>query len=231
MLDVADRLSIDRARETVETRLGGEGLDGLVNNAGIAVAGPLEHLPVDAFRRQLEVNVVGQLACTQAFLPLLRRAAGRIVFMGSIAGRMTFPFLGPYSASKFALEAIADAWRVELQPWGIFVSLVEPGSIATPIWKKSSAAADALEPADRAAMMQQYGEALAAMRKEAAETARRGIPPDVVARAVEHALTAGVPRTRYLIGTDARVRALVAQFVPDRLRDWLITRAMHLPRR
>jgi NAD(P)-dependent dehydrogenase (short-subunit alcohol dehydrogenase family) len=231
MLDVADRLSIDRARKTVETRLGEEGLDGLVNNAGIAVVGPLEHLPVDAFRRQLEVNVVGQLACTQAFLPLLRRAAGRVVFMGSIAGRMTLPFLGPYSASKFALEAIADAWRVELQPWGILVSLVEPGSIATPIWKKSSAAADALEPADRAAMMQQYGEALAAMRKEAAETARRGISPDVVGRAVEHALTAGVPRTRYLIGTDARVRALVAQFVPDRLRDWLITRALHLPRR
>jgi NAD(P)-dependent dehydrogenase (short-subunit alcohol dehydrogenase family) len=231
MLDVADRLSIDRARETVETRLGEEGLDGLVNNAGIAVVGPLEHLPVDAFRRQLEVNVVGQLACTQAFLPLLRRATGRVVFMSSIAGRMTLPFLGPYSASKFALEAIADAWRVELQPWGIFVSLVEPGSVATPIWKKGSAAADALEPADRAAMMQQYGEAMTAVRKGAAETARRGISADVVARAVEHALTAGVPRTRYLIGTDARVRALMAQFVPDRLRDWLITRAMHLPRR
>ncbi len=229
IIDVTDRDSIEHARESIEKGLGADALDGLVNNAGIAVTGPLEHLPIDGFRRQLEVNVVGQLACTQAFLPLLRRAGGRIVFMGSIAGRISVPFLGPYSASKFALEAIADAWRVELQPWGIFVSLIEPGTIATPIWTKGREAADALRSNMPPAAIERYAAAIAAMRKAAASTARRGDPPDVVARAVEHALTARSPRTRYLVGTDARVRALIAQFVPDRWRDRLITRAMKLP--
>ena len=228
IIDVADGGSIDRAREAIETRLGGEGLDGLVNNAGIAVTGPLEHLPVADFRRQLEINVIGQLACTQAFLPFLRRARGRIVFMGSISGRMAVPFLGPYSASKFALEAIADAWRVELKPFGILVSLVEPGSIATPIWRKGGEAATAMM-ARMPAAVDQYREAIAAMRSATAKTAHRGIPPDAVAAAVEHALTAPRPKTRYLVGADARLGAVIAQF-PDRLRDWLITRSMRLPR-
>ena len=229
IIDVADAASIERARVEVTGALGSAGLDALVNNAGIAVAGPLELLPIDALRTQFEVNVIGQVAVTQAFLPLLRRATGRVVFMGSIGGRFATPFLGPYSASKFALEAITDSLRVELAQWGIHVSIVEPGSIATPIWNKSAEAAETLRaqfnPADGA----DYGPALAAMREAAAATARRGEPASRVADAVRHAIEASPPRTRYLVGRDARIRAWLVRIVPDRLRDRLVTRALKLP--
>ena len=132
-LDVTDAAQIDAATAAV-----GPELDGLVDNAGIAVAAPLELVPLDELRRQLEVNVVGQIAVLQAVLPALRRARGRVVLMGSIGGRSALPFLGPYAASKHALEALADSLRVELRPFGLAVSIVEPGSIATPIWRKGA---------------------------------------------------------------------------------------------
>lgn len=230
-LDVADAESIAAARSKVETALDGAGLHGLVNNAGIAVAGPLEHVPIEAFRRQLEVNVTGQVAVTQAFLPLIRLGHGRIVFMGSIGGRLSTPFLAPYSASKFALEAIADALRVEVQPWGVGVSIVEPGSIATPIWTKSAFDTSLLS-ADRIeAMQRDYGAAINAFRSAAESTGARGLPPDTVAAAVEHALVGGSPRTRYVVGRDARIQIALRRWVPDRLRDRLLTRALKLPRR
>lgn len=231
VVDVTDAALIARARAVIEQQLGGAGLDGLVNNAGVAVAAPLEHVPIDAFRRQLEVNVVGQLAVTQAMLPLIRLARGRIVFMGSIAGRMAVPFLGPYAASKFALEALTDALRLEVQPWGIHVSVLEPGSVSTPIWQKGVDAADELRSKLPTGAIEDYGGAMEAIRHVAEKTSRRGIPADTVARAVEHALTARVPKTRYLVGGDARFRALLMSFVPDRLRDRLITRSMRLPPR
>jgi NAD(P)-dependent dehydrogenase (short-subunit alcohol dehydrogenase family) len=231
LIDVTDHGTIAAARADVERTAGVDGLDGLVNNAGVAVAAPLEYVPIDELRRQFEVNVTGQIAVTQAFLPLLRQARGRVVFMGSIGGRMSVPFLAPYCASKFALEAIADSMRVELQPWGIHVALIEPGSIATPIWDKSGTAADAIREKLPLSAMEHYGEAIAAMRHAAAETGRRGIPADAVARAVEHALTAERPRTRYLVGRDARIRGVLAAFIPDRIRDRLVTAAMKLPRR
>lgn len=230
-IDVTDGASVLEARARIERDVGSDGLDGLVNNAGIAVAAPLEYVPLDEFRRQLEVNVTGQIAVTQAFLPILRRARGRVVFMGSIGGRMSVPFLAPYCASKFALEAIADALRVELQPWGIRVAIIEPGSIATPIWEKSGGDADAMRAKLPAAVMEHYGEAITAMRRAAAQTGRRGIPAEHVARAVEHALTAAHPRTRYLVGRDARIRAVLAALIPDRVRDRIVTGAMKLPGR
>lgn len=227
-LDVTDAGSIESARREVLSSLGGRGLDGLVNNAGVVVAGPLEYLPIDAIRRQFEVNVIGQIAVMQAFLPMLRVARGRVVLMGSISGRMATPFLGPYGASKFALEALADALRVELRPWGIDVVLLEPGSIATPIWKKGEeeAAAMIAQLGDRAE--QDYGVAMRAMRDAAAATGRRGIPPDTVAAVVEQALTVARPRARYLIGRDARIQALI-RILPDRVRDRLLARALKLP--
>src|SRR5581483_3387516 len=130
-LDVTDDGSIAAVRV--------DELHALVNNAGVAVSMPIEFLPLDELRRQLEVNVVGQVAVTQAFLPALRSTRGRIVNVGSIAGRSALPFLGAYAASKHALEAITDALRVELQPFGIHVAIVEPGTIATPIWQKGAA--------------------------------------------------------------------------------------------
>jgi NAD(P)-dependent dehydrogenase (short-subunit alcohol dehydrogenase family) len=231
VVDVTDSESIARAREAIEQQLGGEGLDGLVNNAGIAVAAPLEHVPLDDFRRQLEVNVVGQLALTQAMLPLIRLVRGRIIFMGSIAGRMAVPFLGPYAASKFALEALADALRVEVQPWGIQVSVLEPGSVSTPIWQKGVAAAEQLQSKLPGHALEGYAGAMEAVRHAAATSSRRGIPAEAVALAVEHALTARAPKTRYLVGRDARLQALLAALVPDRVRDRLITRSMRLPPR
>jgi NAD(P)-dependent dehydrogenase (short-subunit alcohol dehydrogenase family) len=229
-LDVTDEASIASARGEVERALAGRGLDGLVNNAGIAVAGPLEFLPLEELRRQLDINVVGQIAVTQAFLPLIRRARGRIVNMGSIGGRMSTAFLGPYDASKFAMEALTDSLRGELRPWGIDVSIVEPGSIATPIWDKSTRAARDLEARMGPEVRRYYGEAIDAMYAFADETARRGVPPQKVADAVAHAIRAKRPRTRYVVGTDARIQSVVAKIVPDRVRDVLIERQVKLPR-
>lgn len=216
LLDVTDEEAIRRAAAAVEEAVGG-GLDGLVNNAGMAVPGPLAFLPVEALRRQLEVNVTGQLAVTQALLPLLRRARGRLVFVGSIGGRNVLPFAGAYCASKFALEAITDALRMELKADGIAVSLLEPGGIATPIWSKAVAADLPPEAVAR------YGPSLDAMQEAVARTATQGLPPETVARVVHRALTARRPRTRYLIGRMAYLR-LALQLLPDRLRDTLLLR-------
>ncbi len=225
---MTDADSIEQALAATWRVLDGAGLDALVNNAGVAVAGPLELLPLDAVRRQLEVNVIGQLAVTQAFLPLIRQATGRIVFMGSIGGVMATPFLGPYCASKFALEGLVDALRIELRPWGIHVAIIEPGSIATPIWSKSDSDAEALR-ARRRAGDADYTTAIAALREAAAATGRRGAPASIVADAVLHAAASPSPKTRYVVGRDARVRAVLGRLIPDRLRDRLIVRALKLP--
>jgi NAD(P)-dependent dehydrogenase (short-subunit alcohol dehydrogenase family) len=209
LLDVTDPEAIGRLRV--------DRLDGLVNNAGIAVAAPLEDLPVAELRRQLEVNVVGQLAVTQALLPALRAAHGRVVLVGSIAGRSALPFLGAYAISKFALEAMADSLRLELRPDGIDVSLVEPGTIATPIWTKPQPLADAVS--------ERYRPRVEAFRTHAAARAAKAAPADRVAQAVEHALTASRPKTRYLVGRDARIRAAIER-LPDRLRDRVLSRAL-----
>lgn len=220
-LDVTDARSITCAAQSVAAGVGREGIVGLVNNAGIAVAGPLEFLPSDELRRQLEVNVVGQVSVTQALLPLLRRARGRIVNMGSISGLLALPFTGAYAASKHALEALTDALRVELAPWGIHVSIIEPGIVATPIWETSERDADRMMKRYPAAAFEYYGSVIDMARKTARHGATHGLPPDAVARVVEHALTARRPKTRYLVGRDARIRAAL-RFLPDRMRDRLI---------
>ncbi|CUS39469.1 Retinol dehydrogenase [Candidatus Nitrospira nitrosa] len=229
LLDVTDLPSIQRSRAIVSERCGASGLYGLVNNAGIAVPAPLEAIPLADFRRQLEVNVIGQLAVTQAFLPLIRQARGRIVNMGSIAGRSTIPMMGAYSASKFALEAMTDALRLEVQPWGIQVSIIEPGAITTPIWTKSAEDAAGREAVMGTDLRRLYEPTVAAVRKVVEEAAKRAIPADVVAKAVEHALTAPVPKTRYLVGTDAKIRAFIGQILPDRIMDRLLTAVLKLP--
>ncbi len=229
-LDVTDEPSIARSVEAVQLVLGEKGLGGLVNNAGIVVGSPLEVIPLSHLRKQLEVNVIGQIAVTQAFLPLLRRGRGRIVNMGSIAGRGTIPLLGPYSASKYALEALTDALRMELQPWGIQVSIIEPGAIATPIWEKSAKEAEGLEASVSAEAKALYGEAVIRIREAIAQAAQRAIAPDAVVRAVHHALTASRPRTRYLVGSDAKLRAWMVKWLPDRIQDTLLVWALKYPR-
>jgi NAD(P)-dependent dehydrogenase (short-subunit alcohol dehydrogenase family) len=222
-LDVADERSIRAAVEEVADAVGGSGLSGLVNNAGITVIGSLEVLPISELRCQLEVNVVGQVAVTQAFLPLIREGdVGPIVNMGSITGRLSFPFGGPYSSSKSALAVLTDSLRVELKPWGIPVSLVEAGNVQTPIWDKHVQSVRellaGLPPEDRAL----YENALAADLRMIWRISKRGSPAGEVAQAVVHALTASRPKSRYVVGSGARPLAALTKFLPDRLRDLLI---------
>jgi NAD(P)-dependent dehydrogenase (short-subunit alcohol dehydrogenase family) len=220
LLDVTDAEQIGAAAAEVDE------LHGLVNNAGIALAGPLELIPVDELRHQLEVNLVGQIAVTQAFLPTLRRARGRVVFMGSIAGKSALPFLGPYAASKHGLEAVADSLRVELRPFGIHVSIVEPGTIKTPIWTRSAARADELiEQLQDGRLEQLYGDRITRFRQLAMKRGAAGAPADAVAEVVVDALTADRPRTRYLVGRDAKLRAGFER-LPDRLRDRIYERVL-----
>lgn len=216
LLDVTDPAAIVAAASRVEK------LDGLVNNAGIVVASPLEYLPLDELRRQLEVNVVGQLAVTQAVLEPLRAARGRIVNITSIGGRFASPFLGPYVASKFAMEGMSDSLRRELRPFGIDVAIIEPGSIATEIWDKGQRDASALLEGMSPRARELYGKRLGRAQKLARRTAGHAIPPDRAARAIEHALTASRPRTRYVVGADARIQLLLERALPDRWLDRLL---------
>ena len=219
LIDVVDQASIGAARTTIDRAVGDAGLAGLVNNAGISVGGPLEFVPLADLRRQFDVNVVGQVAVTQAFLPLVRRAGGRIVNIGSACGRVATPFLAPYSMSKYALEAFTDALRRELQPWGIGVSIVEPGVIATPIWNKGLAAARATFDAMPEPAHQLYQQAFASAQAATVALCEAATPAGEVAKAVRHALTAARPRTRYLVGRDARQAARAAWLLPDRMLD------------
>lgn len=230
-LDVTDRQSIARAARDVEEALDGEGLLGLVNNAGIGIGAPLEFIDLDELRRQLEVNVIGPVAVTQAFLSQVRTRRGRIVNVGSIGGRIAQPIMGPYNASKYALEALSDSLRMELGAWGIHVSLVEPGAIATAIWEKTDAYAEQMIPALGARAGELYGDAIGAVLDTARMLSKRAIAPEAVSRAIFHALTARRPRTRYLVGADARAEALLARFLPDRARDAVLMRIMKYPRR
>jgi len=225
MLDVTNGEQISAAAGRIGAEVGESGLDGLVNNAGVAVPGPLETLPIDDFKRQIAVNLTAQVAVTQAMLPAVRNARGRIVFITSIGGLMAFPMFGAYHAAKFGLEAVGDVFRQELRPWGIKVAVVEPGSIATPIWERGDAEVDAIAARAGAAHADLYGEAAAAFREVARKTGERGIPPERVAVKIEHALSARRPRTRYLVGADAHGQAFAGRFLPDRLVDWIVARA------
>jgi NAD(P)-dependent dehydrogenase (short-subunit alcohol dehydrogenase family) len=226
IIDVTDQGSIDAAVKVVGEATDG-GLHGLVNNAGVTVSGPLEYLPIEDLRKQLEINVIGQIAVTQAFLPLIRTGLGRIVNIGSVAGRApSAPLLGPYAASKMAMEALTDSLRTELMRFHIPVSIIEPGSIATPIWDKAGDDFDHLVSVMPEEGMERYGKLIESGRKIAAAAGRGGIPPEKVAKAVEHALSSRRPKTRYLIGKDAWVRAHVEALLPDKVRDRAVARVL-----
>jgi NAD(P)-dependent dehydrogenase (short-subunit alcohol dehydrogenase family) len=225
-IDVTDAGQIAAAADLINEEAGDAGLDALVNNAGIAVLSPLETISIDDFRRQIEVNLTAQVAVTQAMLPAVRRATGRVVFVSSIGGRMALPFGGPYHAAKFGIEAVADCLRQELRPWGIEVAVIEPGSVDTPIWKRGERIADDLSSRAPAAQEQLYGRTIERFRVAVKRTADRGIEPDKVAVAIEHALTSRRPHTRYLFGADARAQALGRRLLPDRAFDRLVARVM-----
>ncbi len=221
-LDVTDPDSIAAAKDELDER----GLRGLVNNAGIAVSGPIEFVPLDELRRQLEVNLVGQVAVTQAFMPNIREPKGRIVNVSSIGGRIALPLVGPYAASKFGLEAVSDALRRELRPWGIHVSLIEPGAVITPIWDKGRETASRLEDEMGEQARSRYGKLAARIRAETEKIPERGVEPDAVAKAIEHALTAPRPKLRYVVGRDAKTRLKIKALVGERRFDALVARTL-----
>jgi NAD(P)-dependent dehydrogenase (short-subunit alcohol dehydrogenase family) len=228
MLDVLDADAIASAAERIGAEPGG--LDGLVDNAGTAVAGPLEALPIEDFRRQLELNLTAQLAVAQGMLPAIRTARGRIVLISSMGGRVALPMTGAYHASKFGLEGLGDALRQELAPWGIKVVLVEPGSIDTPIWSTGEKDADRIFEGASPRMRDLYGGMVERYRQVVKDTAERGVPPEKVAARIEHALEVRRPRARYLVGMDAQVMARLKPLLPTPAFDALVARAMKFPK-
>jgi NAD(P)-dependent dehydrogenase (short-subunit alcohol dehydrogenase family) len=227
LLDLTDPEAIAAAA----TRIGIEpgGLDGLVDNAGVAVPGPLETMPIEDFRRQIELNLTAQLAVTQAMLQAIRTARGRIVLITSLGGRVALPFTGAYHAAKFGLEAVGDSLRQELAPWGLRVVIVEPGSIDTPIWARGEASAEA-SLAGSPRMQELYGAAIERYRRVIRDTAERGIPPEKVAAKIQVALESRRPRTRYLVGLDAQIQGRLMPLLPTRLVDRIVAGFMRFPK-
>ena len=227
LLDVTNHAQISTARDTIDAACGDRGLDALVNNAGVAIAAPVEFVPVQELRQQFDVNVFGLVDVTQTFIPLLRKAKGRIINIGSIAGRITTPLMSPYCASKHAVEAITDALRLELHPWGIQVSVIEPGVVATPIWEKGTA-----QMQERLATMPRealdlYDPFIRAFRRVVKGMSRRAMPPEDVVNAVRHALESRKPRPRYVVGRDAKVRLFLQSLLPRRWMDGIIHRFLN----
>jgi NAD(P)-dependent dehydrogenase (short-subunit alcohol dehydrogenase family) len=217
LLDLAEPDTLGPACAEVLDRADGK-LVALVNNAGMNVSGVFEALAMEEWRTQFEVNLFGHLAITQALLPALIANRGRVVTVGSIGGRMSLPYLAPYSASKFAVRAWMDALRGELAPQGVRAVLVEPGAIATPLWQKGTETAheriDALSPEMRA----RYGRYMNGAFHTAEMAERHAIPAERCAKVIERAITARRPKGRYLVGPDARIQALIA-ILPTRLFD------------
>jgi len=224
LLDVTDQESIAATRTRIAERVGAQGLRGLVNNAGIGVGGVLEFVRLEDLRQVLEVNVTGQVVVTQAMLPLLRSGTGRIVFTSSDNGRWAPPYMGPYAASKFALEAVGDALRLELRRSKIPVSIIEPGSIKTSIWDKGLDEVDELDLPQESESL--YGDVPTILRNALEQGKRNAIPAERVADAIHHALTARRPKTRYRVGRDARAMIVLRAILPDRAFDSVVSRAM-----
>ncbi len=228
LLDVTQQSDIDATAAYIGGMVGDGGLHGLFNNAGIGIGGPLEFLPAGMILQQFQVNVFGAIAVTQSFLPLVRRARGRILFTSSNSGFWCEPFLSVYGGTKHALEAIGDSLRVELRPWGIHVALIEPGIIKTPIWDKarqSAANASGLLPEEA---LKLYAAPLEALRRMVQEPPAIAASPRRVALAAQHALESCRPRTRYRVGIDSRIQFYLRRVLTDRMRDRLAMMIMGL---
>jgi NAD(P)-dependent dehydrogenase (short-subunit alcohol dehydrogenase family) len=223
-LDITDAGDVAAVVKTIDAAVGRAGLRAVVNNAGVARGGPLEYLPLDDWRLQFEINVIGQVAVTQAVLPLLRLARGTIVFIGSTSGRISTPLMGPYGASKHAMEAIAESLRHELHDAGIRVALVEPGAVKTAIWDKGRALADEVEKSLPGEAAERYAGHIKAVRKGIEDQERVGIAPSAVAAVVLKAIESPRPRARYLVGRDALAIGVASRFLPDRVRDVLVAK-------
>ncbi len=227
-LDVTDQDTISATLQKVMEISEESGLAGLVNNAGIVIPCPSAFLPLEYWRNIFEINVLGAVAVTQAFLPLLVKGRGRVVNMSSISGRIAYPLMGPYAASKFALEAISDALRLELLPWGIKLSIIEPGPIKTPIWDKGFENQTSFQKLIPDWAQKKYKIPIEKFLAHARQSAKNAAPPEVVAYAVQHALTAKKPKTRYPIGRGVRFYTTFFRIMPDWIRDRIIAKASGL---
>jgi NAD(P)-dependent dehydrogenase (short-subunit alcohol dehydrogenase family) len=227
VFDVTDAVAVQAAAGQVEAALAGATLAGLVNNAGIAVAGPLLYLPVDEFRQQLEVNLTGVVIATQAFGPLLgagvpaRRDPGRIVNISSVGGKTANPFMAPYNVSKFGLEGLSESLRRELLPFGVDVVVVAPGAVATPIWDK----ADQVDVSRYANTP--YAAALERIRAYMLQLGRTGLPPERIGQVIHHALTAPKPKVRYTVAPDM-FQVWMGEHLPKRMLDGIVGKRLGL---
>ncbi len=224
MLDVTNDEQIAAAAEHIKGATGEDGLYGLVNNAGVSINCPVEVFPMADFRRQFEVNLFGQLAVTQAMLPTLRTARGRIINISSIGGKFSPKFLGAYAGSKHALEAMSDSLRMELMPWGMHVVSILPGAIKTPLWQASMQTADRIRSQISPEQLSLYRDEIEKGRPTWESIGENGIPPEAVAQAVQKALTATHPRSRYLVGNDAKFIYYAFRFLPERAKANLLYR-------
>lgn len=228
-LDVTNQDSINDAFNKIFEIIENNGLYSLVNNAGIAVAGPLEFLPIERLRQQLEINVIGQIAITQKLLPLIRKGQGRIINISSIAGFTAFPFKGAYAASKFAVEGFSDSLRRELKPWKIPVCIIEPGVIKTPIWEKSINLVEDIVEEMPLEAEKYYGSVYKNLLcRTMKRVENKGASPEEVAKAILHALTSKKPKARYLVGKDAYFLRYFLTKLPDKIVDSFICKRVGL---
>jgi NAD(P)-dependent dehydrogenase (short-subunit alcohol dehydrogenase family) len=228
IMDIVDYESVKRGAREIEKMLGGAGLDALFNNAGISIQGPMEIIPIEMFEQQIRVNVFGHLFVTQTFLPLIRRARGNIVFMSSESGRVTIPLVGPYSSSKFALEAVANALRVELLPAKVRVSLVEAATIKTPMWEKIDTTTEKFLSSISRPAKDLYRAELDTLIYFPRKQAATGIPMKKVVRVILRALQTRGHRARYVVGWEAWLFIIMHKVFPTRLVDWVSSKAMRL---
>jgi NAD(P)-dependent dehydrogenase (short-subunit alcohol dehydrogenase family) len=228
LIDLADPDTIGPACKEVLERADGN-LVALINNAGINVSGPFETLGLEEWRRQFEVNLFGHVAITSALLPALIENRGRIITVGSIGGRMSLPFLSPYTSSKFAVRGWIDSLRIELAPQGVKAVLIEPGAIATPLWSKGIAAVDAHLADLTEDQTRRYAAQMDGARKAAAMAERHAIAPERCAKVIERALTSPRPKGRYIVGPDAHLQAGIAA-LPTRALDTVTRLATRQPR-
>ena len=224
MLDVTDADHIAALETSLQQRL-----DAVVNNAGVVVSGPMEAVTPDDWRKQLEINVIGQLAVTQAVLPRLRKSRGRVVFISSVNGRLSFAMVGAYCASKFALEAAADALRMELRPWGIGVAVVEPAQTDTDIWRSADDMVVQAEASLSAEQRALYASHIAGFRKTIPLSQKLAVPAEKVAAVVEEALTARKPRPRYVVGLAPKLQVALLTNLPAGARDWVLRQVARQP--
>ncbi len=223
LFDVTDDDAIQQAAAQLKSDLNGRPLHGLVNNAGIAITGPMEHIPLREFRRQFDVNLFGVVAVTQAVLPFIAKPNGRIVNISSVSGKLTYPYFGPYAASKHALESMSDALRRELAIHGMHVSIIEPGSVITPIWGKMSEEQMVEDYKDTV-----YTRSLNKLLQGVKRTADMGMPVEIVSKTIAHALTADRPKIRYPLPNQWLMGWLFPRFLPQRWIDNVITKQLGL---